>query len=51
MLADLLAPDLRVVFVGTSASATSATRGHYYAMSTNRFWELLDATGLTDGAV
>jgi double-stranded uracil-DNA glycosylase len=50
MLPDLLALDLRAVFVGTSVSTTSAARRHYYAHHSNRFWELLDATGLTNGA-
>ena len=46
MLPDLLVPDLRVVFVGTSVSDRSAARGHYYAHPTNRFWDLLAVTGL-----
>jgi TDG/mug DNA glycosylase family protein len=50
MLPDLLAGDLVAVFVGTSVSTTSADKKHYYAHPSNRFWELLDATGLTGGA-
>jgi TDG/mug DNA glycosylase family protein len=50
MLPDLLAPGLRVVFVGTSVSTTSAARAHYYTHASNRFWELLEATGLTGSA-
>jgi TDG/mug DNA glycosylase family protein len=46
MLPDLLRPGLLVVFIGTSVSTTSARRGHYYAHPTNKFWELLAATGL-----
>lgn len=46
MLPDLLRPDLRVVFVGTSVSTRSATAGHYYSNSTNKFWQLLAATEL-----
>lgn len=49
MLPDLLQPGLTVVFVGTSVSETSAREGHYYARASNKFWELLTATGLTDG--
>jgi len=50
MLPDLLVPDLLAIFVGTSASTTSAAREHYYSHHTNRFWDLLEATGLTDAA-
>lgn len=49
MLADLLIPGLRVVFVGTSVSKQSAAAGHYYSSPTNKFWQLLAATGLPDG--
>jgi TDG/mug DNA glycosylase family protein len=49
MLPDILQPDLSVVFVGTSKSTVSARAGHYYANSTNMFWNLLQATGLTQG--
>ena len=48
MLADILAPDLTVVFVGTAKSTTSARAGHYYANPQNMFWNLLQATGLTE---
>ncbi len=46
-LPDQLKPDLRLVFVGTAASARSAATGHYYAHPGNRFWRTLHATGLT----
>ncbi|CCE10134.1 putative G/U mismatch-specific DNA glycosylase (mug-like) [Bradyrhizobium sp. STM 3843] len=46
-LPDQLAPDLRLVFVGTAASERSAATGHYYAHPGNRFWRTLHATGLT----
>lgn len=46
MLPDYLAPNLIAVFVGTSVSTISADQGHYYSHPTNRFWELLVATGL-----
>lgn len=49
MLADILKPGLTVVFVGTSVSETSASRGHFYANASNKFWPLLAATGLTEG--
>jgi TDG/mug DNA glycosylase family protein len=46
-LPDQLAPDLRLVFVGTAASRRSAVTGHYYAHPQNRFWRTLDEVGLT----
>ncbi len=46
-LPDQLAPNLRLVFVGTAASERSAATGHYYAHPGNRFWRTLHATGLT----
>jgi TDG/mug DNA glycosylase family protein len=50
VLPDLLRRGHTVVFVGTSVGERSARAGHYYANPTNRFWDLLEATGLTDGA-
>lgn len=50
MLRDYLTPGLRVVFVGTSVGDLSASRQHYYSHPSNRFWELLEETGLTSGA-
>jgi double-stranded uracil-DNA glycosylase len=49
VLPDILATDLTVVFVGTAKSTTSARSGHYYASPQNMFWNLLQATGLTEG--
>jgi len=46
-LPDQLKPDLRLVFVGTAASARSAATGHYYAHPGNRFWRTLHAIRLT----
>ncbi|WP_235907730.1 mismatch-specific DNA-glycosylase [Siccirubricoccus phaeus] len=47
VLPDVLAPGLRVVFVGSAAGAVSAARGAYYAGPGNRFWPMLWETGLT----
>ena len=47
VLPDLLAPNLRVVFVGTAAGKRSAELGHYYAGRGNRFWRRLHEVGLT----
>jgi TDG/mug DNA glycosylase family protein len=46
-LPDQLAPDLRLVFVGTAASHRSAETGHYYAHPGNRFWGALHEVGIT----
>tara|TARA_R110000824_G_scaffold390760_5_gene587630 strand:+ start:3680 stop:4189 length:510 start_codon:yes stop_codon:yes gene_type:complete len=46
-LPDLLAPDLRLVFVGTAASHRSAAEGAYYAHPGNRFWRTLHEVGIT----
>lgn len=46
-LPDQLAPDLRLVFVGTAASHRSAAEGAYYAHPGNRFWPTLFDVGLT----
>ena len=40
---------MRVVIVGSAKSVASAKAGHYYAHGSNRFWHLLQATGLTGG--
>lgn len=40
---------MRVVIVGSAKSVASARAGHYYAHPSNRFWQLLQATGLTGG--
>ena len=40
-LPDLLAPKLRVIFVGTAAGKYSAKVGAYYAKPGNQFWAAL----------
>ncbi|MBC7769921.1 MAG: mismatch-specific DNA-glycosylase [Phycisphaerales bacterium] len=46
-LPDLLAPNLRLVFIGTAAGAVSARVGAHYANASNKFWPTLHAVGLT----
>lgn len=46
-LPDYLGHGLRVVFCGTAAGTTSATRGHYYSGVGNEFWRYLFESGLT----
>lgn len=47
-LPDILAPGLRVVFVGVNPGRRSAERGHHFAGPGNHFWRLLYDAGLTD---
>lgn len=47
IIADILAPGLRVVFCGTQPGAQSAARRAYYAGRGNRFWPTLHQIGLT----
>jgi TDG/mug DNA glycosylase family protein len=46
-LPDLIAPGVRLLFVGFNPSVRAARLGHYYAGRNNRFWDLLAASGLT----
>ncbi len=46
-LEDLLRPGLDLVVCGSAASSVSAEKGHYYAGPGNRFWSVLEETGLT----
>ena len=46
-LPDVLAPALRVLFVGINPSLESARVGHHFASPGNPFWRLLHAAGLT----
>jgi TDG/mug DNA glycosylase family protein len=46
-LPDQLQENLRLVFVGTTASTRSADVGHYYAHPGNRFWRTIHQVGLT----
>jgi TDG/mug DNA glycosylase family protein len=44
---DILAPDLKLVFVGFNPSIPAWRTGHYYANPSNRFYHLLFESGLT----
>lgn len=44
---DVLAPDLRVVFVGINPGRVSAAAGAHFANPRNDFWRLLNAARLT----
>lgn len=46
-LPDILAPGLRLIFIGSNPSIRASQTGHYYAHPGNRFYPLLFASGLT----
>ena len=46
-LRDIIAPDLRLLFVGINPGLRSAEIGHHFGGRTNPFWRLLHAGGLT----
>ena len=50
-LAHLLAPGLRLVFIGYNPAIFSAEAGHYYARPGNMFWRHLSASGLAGRTV
>ena len=48
---DLIAPGLRVLFVGINPGLYSGAVRHHFARPGNRFWKVLAAAGFTDGVV
>ena len=48
---DLIAPGLRVLFVGINPGLYSGAVGHHFARPGNRFWKVLHAAGFTDRLV
>jgi double-stranded uracil-DNA glycosylase len=44
---DVLAPDLRLLFVGINPGLWSAAVGHHFARPGNRFWKALHLSGFT----
>jgi TDG/mug DNA glycosylase family protein len=44
---DVIAPGLRVLFVGINPGLYSAAVGHHFARPGNRFWRVLQAAGFT----
>src|ERR1700735_1783228 len=44
---DVIAPDLRVLFVGINPGLYSAAIGHHFGRPGNRFWPALFASGFT----
>ena len=45
---DVLAPGLRVLFVGINPGLYSAATGHHFARPGNRFWPALHAAGFSE---
>src|SRR3984885_4419011 len=50
-LADLVGPDLRVLFVGINPGTLSGELGLHFARRGNRFWKLLCAGGFTESVL
>lgn len=48
MITEKLRPGLRIIFVGFNPSITSYERGFNYAGRSNRFYRILQESGLTD---
>lgn len=48
VIPDHLLPGLRIVFVGYNPSLRSGEAGHHYANPNNRFWRVLQMSGLTE---
>src|SRR5687768_18198429 len=44
---DVIAPGLRVLFVGINPGLASAATGHHFARPGNRFWPALHQAGFT----
>jgi len=47
MVADVIAPDLAVLFCGINPGLYSAAVGHHFARPGNRFWKVIHAAGFT----
>ncbi|MBM7716853.1 TDG/mug DNA glycosylase family protein [Bacillus thermophilus] len=45
---DHIKENLRVLFIGFNPSIRSGETGHHYANPTNRFWTILQLSGLTE---
>jgi len=48
MATDILRPGLKLIFCGYNPSLTSGRSGHHYAHPGNRFWRVLQASGITN---
>jgi TDG/mug DNA glycosylase family protein len=50
-VADLVGPDLRVLFCGINPGKLSGELGQHFARPGNRFWKLLCAAGFTESVL
>jgi TDG/mug DNA glycosylase family protein len=50
-VADLVGPDLRVLFCGINPGKLSGDLGLHFARTGNRFWKLLGAAGFTESVL
>jgi len=48
VIRDVIAPGLRVLFVGINPGLYTAATGHHFARPGNRFWPALHAAGFSD---
>lgn len=46
-IGDIIANNLKILFIGFNPGLRSAQTGHHFAGPSNRFWKLLFAAGLT----
>jgi TDG/mug DNA glycosylase family protein len=46
-ISDVIAPDLRILFVGINPGLWSGATGHHFARPGNRFWRAIHEAGLT----
>ncbi len=46
-LEDILAPNLKAIFIGLNPSAGAAATGHHFESRSNRFWPVLHQAGFT----
>lgn len=44
---DIIAPNLKILFIGFNPGCRSAATGHHFAGHSNKFWKLLFSSGLT----
>lgn len=51
VVADLVGPDLRVLFCGINPGTRSGELGLHFARPGNRFWKLLQAGGFTESVL
>ena len=45
---DVIAPGLKLLFVGINPGLYTAATGHHFARPGNRFWPALHAAGITE---